>query len=232
MSHRDFPQSGRLALLVATVVALALLVPAVALAVGTPTVTIVGPGLTPTPTPTGSPTAAALAVHESVRRSLSAGQRLGSRSGEVLQRWRRHLERPSRLEPVSVLGPLLRSRRDAVPGRYTHAHGAVLQRRWRDLGGHRDATTLVDPQPPEVPAPDGYWNNHYPYKLSTHDQIGLSGVQNLWYRVDAGALTKVTAQAPLFTPTRSPRRSRSRGDRDAALHRLRRAGLRRERQRS
>jgi hypothetical protein len=66
-------------------------------------------------------------------------------------------------------------------------------------GATASATTMIDQQPPVVTAPDGYWNSRYPYKLTAHDQIGLSGVQYLWYRVDASALTKVTNTSPLFT---------------------------------
>ena len=61
------------------------------------------------------------------------------------------------------------------------------------------ATTLFDGQAPVVTAPSGYWNNHYSYKLSARDQVGLSGVQYLWYRVDAGELVQVTSGASLGT---------------------------------
>ncbi len=199
MGHRDFPQSGRLALLVATVVALALLVPAVALAAGTPTVTIVGPGLTPTPTPTGSPTAAALAVHESyvdlylqdngwgadqVRFSNDGGATWSDPQGwNPYTYWGLYYD----LDVTQCLdGPR------TLTAQFSKDGGATWE-------ASATATTLVDTQIPVVRAPEDYWNNHYPYKLSAHDQIGLSGVESLWYRVDAGALKQLTAQEPLGT---------------------------------
>jgi hypothetical protein len=66
-------------------------------------------------------------------------------------------------------------------------------------GPTASATTLIDEQSPVLSVPDGYWNNHYAYRLSARDQIGLSGVQRLWYRVDAGELVEVTNTAPLGT---------------------------------
>ena len=66
-------------------------------------------------------------------------------------------------------------------------------------GPTASATTLVDEQSPSITAPQGYWNNHYAYRLSARDQIGHSGVHTLWYRVDAGELKNVTNSAPLGT---------------------------------
>ena len=66
-------------------------------------------------------------------------------------------------------------------------------------GPTASATTLIDEQSPVLSVPQGYWNNHYAYRMSARDQIGLSGVQRLWYRVDAGALVEVTNSAPLGT---------------------------------
>jgi hypothetical protein len=66
-------------------------------------------------------------------------------------------------------------------------------------GASASATTLVDQQNPVATAPEGYWNNNYQYRLSARDQIGLAGVQDLYYRVDDGALVKVSNSQPLGT---------------------------------
>jgi hypothetical protein len=197
MSHRLLSQRSSVALLVAAVVALALLVPAVALAVSTPSVTIVGPGLTPTPTV--SPTAAALAVHESyvdlhlqdngwgadqVRFSNDGGVTWSDPQGwSPYPYWGLYYD----LDVTQCLdGPR------TLTAQFSKDGGATWE-------ASATATTLVDTQMPVVRAPEGYWNNHYPYQLSAHDQIGLSGVESLWYRVDTGALEQLTAQEPLGT---------------------------------
>ena len=66
-------------------------------------------------------------------------------------------------------------------------------------GPTASASTLVDEQGPVVVAPDGYWNTRHLYTLKAHDQVGLSGVRRLWYRVDAGTPALVTNTSPLGT---------------------------------
>lgn len=196
MSHGTFSRRGRMALLVAGIVGLALLVPAVALAASTPSVTIVGPGFM---SQTPPPTAAVPAVDDSgvtlylqdngwgadqVRFSNDGGTTWGT-----AQTWSDYLYwylYQDLAQTLRLDGP------HTVTAQFSKDAGVT----W---GASASATTMVDEQIPVVVAPEGYWNNHYPYKLSARDQIGLSGVQNLWYRVDAGALTQSTSPAPLGT---------------------------------
>jgi hypothetical protein len=198
--HGAISRRGNLALLVFAIVALALLVPAVALAVGTPSVTIVGPGLQATPTPTASPTAAALAVNDSyvdlylqdndwgathVRFSNDGGSTWGSaQPWSAYPSWYLYqdLDMTLRLD-----GP------HSVTAQFSKDGGTTWE-------ASATASTLVDEQVPVVRAPEGYWNNHYAYTLAAHDQIGLSGVESLWYRVDVGALKQIAAPQPLGTP--------------------------------
>lgn len=196
MTHRTGLARGNLATLIAVaVVALALIVPAVALA-ATPSVTIVGPGYVSATPP---PTAAAPAVNDSyvelylqdngwgtdlVRFSNDGGTTWSSSRtwGEYLD-WYMYEDLPvtQALDGVHT-----------VTAQFSSDDGAT----W---GAAAAATTMIDEQVPVMTAPEGYWNSKRPYTLSARDQIGLSGVQRIWYRIDTGPLTEVTTQQPLGT---------------------------------
>ena len=189
---------GRVVLLAVAAAVVLLLLPAVALA-ATPSVTIVGPGyMSPSPTP--SPTAAVPAVDDSyvtlylqdndwgadyVRFSNDGGATWSSGvSWSTYPTW----DLFSYIDDVTL----------RVDGQHT-----VIAQFSKDGGTTWEptasATTLVDQQSPVVAAPEGYWNSHYPYTFTAHDQIGLSGVRRLWYRVDTGALTALANPSPLGT---------------------------------
>jgi hypothetical protein len=198
MSHGAYSRRGKVSLLIVAMVALALLVPAVALAAGTPSVTIVGPAFV---SQTPPPTAAAPAVNDSYVKlylqdnGWGADQARFSNDGGTTwggtTAWSEYLD----WYLYQDLGVTLRlDGLHTLTAQFSNDDGAT----W---GASAAATTMVDEQVPVVEAPEGYWNNHHPYRLSAHDQIGLSGVQDLWYRVDAGALVQTTAQAPLGTST-------------------------------
>ncbi len=196
---------GRGAVLLAAVgaAALMLLAPAaLASAPTTPSVTIVGAEYY-TPTPSASPTAAAEAVNDpwvelyfqdndwgatSFRLSNDGGVTWGDATDFVtyLSEWYLF---------ASVDDPMLTiDGSHTVTAQFSSDGGST----W---GGTANATTIVDTQMPVVTAPEGYWNPSYPYVVSAHDQVGLSGVQALWYRVDAGQVSEVTNTQPVGTST-------------------------------
>jgi hypothetical protein len=205
MDHGKLSRSSRLALLVVVVMAVALVLAAAAVA-ATPTITIIGPQYYMMgPSPSASPTAAAPAVHDSwvdlffqdngwnadsYRLSNDGGTTWSSPypfpSPTPYAYWQLYdgLYDPS----LTLDGP------HTVTAQFSNDLGVT----W---GASASATTLVDEQSPEVTAPDGYWNNNYQYLLSSHDQVGLAGVQDLWWRVDGGPLNKVSNSQPLGTST-------------------------------
>ena len=197
MTHEAVSRRGGLVVLAAVAALLTLLLPAAALAItATPTVTIVGPGyLTETPPPTAAaPTVGTTWVllylddgglgADAVRFSNDGGATWGyAAEWSAYQQWY--------LDEGRDLGLWLDGPR-TVTAQFSDDAGET----W---GPSASATTILDLQGPVVAAPEGYWNSRYAYKVSAHDQIGLSGVQSLWYRVDAGQLTEVTNESPAGT---------------------------------
>jgi hypothetical protein len=177
-------------------VAVALLLPVAAMA-ATPTVTIVGPGhISATP----PPTAAVPAVNDAyvqlylqnhewgadyVRFSNDAGTTWSSGTS-----WSEYLNWYM-YQDLGDVG-LMIDGVHTVTAQFSNDGGTT----W---GPTATATTLVDEQSPVVTAPEGYWNSRHPYTLRSHDQIGLSGIQFLWYRIDTGDLVKLTNASPLGT---------------------------------
>jgi hypothetical protein len=161
-----------------------------------PTVTIVGPGnMSPSP----APTAAAPVVDDSYVQLYLDDDGMGADSVEFSNdggaTW------GYKIAFSDYVTWWLDQGGDAL---WLDGHYTVTARFSADGGDTWTATatspeTLVDQQSPVVTAPQGYWNNHYKYKLSAHDQVGLSGVQDLWYRVDVGSLIQVTTTEPLGT---------------------------------
>ncbi len=197
MTDETVSRRGGLVVL-AAVALLTLLLPAAALATtATPTVTIVGPGYVSSETP--PPTAAAPTVGDpwvllylddgglgadAVRFSNDGGATWGDAAGwSAYQEW--YLDEGSDLS-VWLDGPR------TVTAQFSDDAGET----W---GPAASATTILDLQGPVVAAPEGFWNSRYAYKVSAHDQIGLAGVQSMWYRVDAGQLTEVTNESPAGT---------------------------------
>ena len=204
MDHGKLSSRSRLVLLVVVAMAVALVLAAAAFA-ATPTVTIVGPqyNLMTSPSPSASPTAAAPAVHSSevnlFLQDNSWGANMYRLSNDGGVTWNDPVTFP--VSPVSpylywslysgLYDPSLTlDGPHTVTAQFSTDSGVT----W---GASASATTLVDQQNPAATAPAGYWNNHYQYVVSAHDQIGLSGMQDLWYRVDGGVLNKVTNSQPL-----------------------------------
>ena len=224
MTHEAVSRRGGLVVLAAVAALLTLLLPAAALAItATPTVTIVGPGyLTETPPPTAAaPTVGTTWVllylddgglgADAVRFSNDGGATWGyTAEWSAYQQWY--------LDEGSDVGLWLDGPR-TVTAQFSDDAGET----W---GPSASATTILDLQGPVVAAPEGYWNSRYAYRVSAHDQIGLSGVQSLWYRVDAGQLTEVTNESPAGTsdPARGLVRADGR-ERNGAQHRRHRHGL-------
>jgi hypothetical protein len=203
MSHGAVSRRGNVSLVIVAVVALALLVPGVALAAGTPSVTIVGPGMETLPSPSASPTTAAPAIHDAEADLYLQDNEWGTDkvrfSNDGGATWSTPEDWSAAASPYRwwylYSGLDLTLRLDgphAVTMQFSKDGGTT----WEATS---TATTLVDEQAPVVSAPDGYWNNHYPYTLSAHDQIGLSGVESLWYRVDVGETKHLTSLGPLGT---------------------------------
>ena len=201
-SAKSRGRRGPTLLLVMAVVAVALLLPAAALA-ATPTVTIVGPyGINTSATP--PPTAAAPAVDDSYvtlyvnDNAWGSTQMRVSNDGGVT--WWDTYSASQYSDGYmyyelygGVIDPVLRlDGMHTVTAQFSNDSGVT----W---GPTASATTMVDTQSPVVDAPEGYWNNNYPYALSVHDQIGLSGVAQLWYRVDAGTPTTLKNASPFGT---------------------------------
>jgi hypothetical protein len=202
MDHGKHPGRGRVVLLVAVaaVAALALAGAAVAGTTTTPTVTIVGPQyVIPSGSPT--PTTPAPAVHSAwvdlyfqENEWSPTSYRLSNDGGTT---WSTPLSFPTGVTDWYMYqgldDPTLRmDGNHTVTAQFSNDSGAT----W---GASASATTLIDTQDPVVTAPEGYWNNTYQYTLSAHDQVGLAGVQDLWYGVDSGALTRVPNSEPLGT---------------------------------
>ena len=201
---------GPTLLLVMAVVAAVLLLPAAALA-ATPTVTIVGPsGFLPSPSASPSPTAAAPAVNDSRVDLYLNDNGWGAKwvrfSNDGGTTW----SVPTLMTGIDnppyewwylydYLGGTAIASFDGthtVTAQFSDSAVDSVSQTW---GATSAATTLLDTQSPVATAPEGYWNNNYPYELSARDQVGLSGVAQLWYGVDAGAMTIVKNAAPLGT---------------------------------
>jgi hypothetical protein len=198
MVQRRFTHRGRLALLPALAAVAALALAGVALA-GTPTMTIVGPRDMSTPTP--APTAPVAAVDSYSVSLYFADNGWGadyfrlSNDGGATWPWSDGLTSPYQywwlLEGVT--DPALIVDGDhTVTAQFSSDGGAT----W---GPTSSATTLVDTHHPLCTVRGRYWNAKCPYAITATDQVGLSGVQYLWYFVDAGPVAKLTATEPLGT---------------------------------
>jgi hypothetical protein len=199
MSHGAVCWRGSAALLViVAAVALALVAPAASSATPLmPSMTIVGPGYMSTTPP---PTAAAPVVNDAYVQLYLQDNGWGADrvrfSADGGTTW------SEGVYFSEYLGWYLYNDVDDVTLQLDGVH--TLMAEFSDdegatWGASTSATTLVDQQSPVVQAPGGYWNNRYAYKISARDQVGLSGVERLWYRVDAGAMGSIASAAPLGT---------------------------------